>query len=247
MKNTLALSTTRTAIGVAATAVTLVCWTASAQDSGAAENHKASGSLPAVYTDVSTAEAETMQDAARQAGFELAVDPGLQMAPQRQKAVNLLETLTAEELRKQGISIDPGTVAVYIVGGNDQSLYWFIEIPLPPQLKDLDGGTIRLIMQHETAPDDAIRIVDEHMATEADDDSWGLRGRGIGRYGLTYPGGIGDDAWILGDSVPHILVNYSEWVRIVDYRWLQDDTVLPLDVIRIYVHPFVTARVIIKD
>lgn len=42
--------------------------------------------------------------------------------------------------------------------------YYYIELNLPRYMTDADGGTIRLIMQHETDGYDQVRIVDEQLA-----------------------------------------------------------------------------------
>lgn len=194
--------------------------------------------LQPVYTKISLTGKEAAA-AVQQTGF--------QMVAKEQKAVNLLESLKKEEKEKYGIMTDPATKVIYVVGGVDLSTYWYIEIPFPSYLKDADGGTIRLIMQHETAADDQLRIIDEHIGAEFDNDTYGRRGRGFGRYGWTRQSGGGDYAWILGDNVAHNLANPWDWAWIVDYRWGQGNSVLPFDVIRIYSHPHVTTRVIIKD
>ena len=170
---------------------------------------------------------------------------GFVMLAKKQEVVNLLKEI--EEKEGATHQTDPATRAMYVVGGVDLGTYWFIEIDLPWALRDADGGTIRLIMQHETDGSDQVRIIDEHIGTEYHNDDYGRRGRSWGRYGWTRQSGGGDKAWILGDNVAHNLADPWGWAWITDYRWLQGNGVLPIDRIRIYSHPHVTTRVIIKD
>ncbi|HWO17727.1 MAG TPA: hypothetical protein VNO30_03090 [Kofleriaceae bacterium] len=136
---------------------------------------------------------------------------------------------------------------LYVVGGGDWVTYHYIELPLPSYMTDFDGGTIRLIMQHELDSYDQVRIIDEHIGTEYADNSYGARGRFPGRYGWTRQSGGGDLAWILGDGTPHNLANPWDWAWVLDYRWLQGNSVLGGDYIRIYSHPHVTTRVVFVD
>lgn len=194
--------------------------------------------LPPVYTQIYLTGKEA-EAATQQTGFQLVT--------KEQKAVNLFDTLKKESKEGGFGMTDPATRAIYVVGAVDLSTYWYIEIPFPSYLKDPDGGTIRLIMQHEIVANDELRIIDEHIATEFDNDTYGRRGRGFGRYGWTRQSGGGDYSWILGDQTAHNLADPWGWAWIVDYRWGQGNSVLPFDVIRIYSHPHVTTRVIIKD
>jgi hypothetical protein len=177
-------------------------------------------------------------------------------ATKEQRAAGTLEQVFAQTVQEQEAKdllandahhTDPATRAIYVVGGVDLYTYYYIEIPFPTALKDADGGTIRLIMQHETHGADQVRVIDEHIGTEFDDPRYGRQGRMHGRYGWTRQSGGGEHAWILGDSKAHNLANPWNWAWITDYRWLQGNGVLPLDQIRIYSHPHVTTRVIIKD
>jgi hypothetical protein len=136
---------------------------------------------------------------------------------------------------------------LYTVGGGDWVTYYYMELPLPSYMTDFDGGTIRLIMQHEVDSYDQVRIIDEHIGTEYDDNSYGARGRFPGRYGWTRQSGGGDLSWVLGDGTPHNLANPWDWAWIVDYRWLQGNSVIGGDYIRIYSHPHVTTRVVFID
>lgn len=145
------------------------------------------------------------------------------------------------------VKTNPRIKAAYVVGGEDINTYYYIEIPLPETLKDIDGGTIRLIMQHELDPDDQVRVIDEHIATEYKDDRFGKRGRNKALYGWTRQSGGGDYAWMLGDIAAHTIFNPWGWAWGVDYKWGQDNGVLGGETIRIYSHPHVTTRVIILD
>jgi hypothetical protein len=144
-------------------------------------------------------------------------------------------------------TLNPANRATYVVGGTDLVYYYYLDVPLPSYMTDQDGGTIRLIMQHETDTYDQVRVIDEHIGTEYDNDAYGARGRFPGRYGWTRQSGGGEWSWILGDGTPHNLATPWDWAFITDYRWLQDNSVLPGDYIRIYTHPHVTARVIFMD
>ena len=188
--------------------------------------------LPEVYAKIPATKGQRAAGAAEEV---------FALVAKEQDAVNLLDEM--EESHRT----DPATRAIYVVGGVDIYTYYYIEIPLPAALRDADGGTIRLIMQHETDGADQLRVIDEHIATEFTDDRYGRRGRRFGRYGWTRQSGGGDLRWILGDSTAHIIANPWNWAWILDYRWLQGNSVLPLDTIRIYSHPHVTTRVIIKD
>lgn len=144
-------------------------------------------------------------------------------------------------------SLNPANRVTHVIGGEDLIYYWYTEITLPSYVTDADGGTIRLIMQHETDAWDQVRIIDEHIGTEHDTDWYGRRGRFPGRYGWTRQSGGGEWSWILGDAWAHNLATPWDWAFITDYRWLQDGGVLPGDTIRIYTHPHVTARVVFMD
>lgn len=158
--------------------------------------------------------------------------------------VQLAET---REAVLDDISHRDGLCAAYLVGGEDLQTWYFIEIDLPACLKDGDGGTIRLIMQHEVDVYDQVRIIDEHIATESETDRYGERGRFAGRYGWTRQSAGGEYAWILGDQNPHYVARPWDWVLITDFAWGQGNGVLGDDKIRIYSHPHVTTRVIITD
>ena len=197
-------------------------------------------SLSPIYTRISEAKVTAEGEVTEPARYELVVE--------EQTSVDLLEELKkeAQEKEESGMT-DPSTRVIYRVGGINLNTYYYIEIPFPSCLKDADGGTIRLIMQHEIDVNDQVRIIDEHIGTEYDTDYYGRRGRNSGRYGWTRQSGGGEFSWILGDNRAEVLADPWHWAWIVDYRWGQGNTVLPKDVIRIYSHPHVTTRVIIKD
>jgi hypothetical protein len=118
---------------------------------------------------------------------------------------------------------------------------------MPSYMTDADGGTIRLVMQHEVDSYDQVRVIDEHIGTEYVDNTYGARGRYPGRYGWTRQSGGGEWSWVLGDGAAHNLATPWDWAWIVDYRFLQNNTVLGGDYIRIYSHPHVTTRVVFMD
>jgi hypothetical protein len=162
------------------------------------------------------------------------------MIAKKQDATNLVEKYKLKEK-------DPAIQAFYVVGKEDLIYYYYIEIDLPACLKDADGGTIRLIMQHETNPNDQMRIIDEHIATEYDNNEFGARGRGEGLYGSTRQSSGGEYYWILDAKAAYTIAKPWEWSWIVNYKMLDDGSVFTGDKIRIYSHPHVTTRVIIKD
>jgi len=144
-------------------------------------------------------------------------------------------------------NLNASSRALYVVGGSDWVTYYYIEIPLPSYMTDFDGGTIRLVMQHELDSYDQVRVIDEHIGTEYVNDAYGARGHFPGRYGWTRQSGGGEFSWILGDGSPHNLANPWDWAWVLDYRWLQGNSVLGGDTIRIYSHPHVTTRVSLID
>jgi hypothetical protein len=144
-------------------------------------------------------------------------------------------------------NLNPANRATYVVGGTDLVYYYYLEVPLPSYMTDADGGTIRFIMQHEIDGYDQVRIIDEHIGTEYNDNTYGARGRFPGRSGWTRQSGGGEWSWILGDGTAHNLATPWDWAFITDYRWGQGNSVLPGDYIRIYTHPHVTARVVFMD
>lgn len=152
-----------------------------------------------------------------------------------------------EPLAGPGTQLNASTRAIYTVGGGDWVTYWYIEIPMPSYMTDTDGGTIRLVMQHEVDSYDQLRVIDEHIGTEYVDNTYGARGRFPGRYGWTRQSGGGEWSWILGDGAGHNLATPWDWAWIVDYRFLQNNTVLGGDYIRVYSHPHVTTRVVFMD
>ena len=145
------------------------------------------------------------------------------------------------------VNLSASARAFYVVGGSDWSTYYYLDLTLPSYMTDFDGGTIRLVMQHELDVYDQVRVIDEHIGTEYDNDAYGARGHFAGRYGWTRQSGGGDLAWVLGDGTPHNLATPWDWAWILDYRWLQGNSVLGGDTIRIYSHPHVTTRVTFLD
>lgn len=136
---------------------------------------------------------------------------------------------------------------IYVIGGTDTYWNYFIEIPFPDCLKDINGGTIRFIMQHETDRNDQVRILDMIIGTEYDNDNFGNRGRSRGRYGWTRELNGDNHSWILGDNNAQNIAQAWDWAWMVDYRWGQGNSELPGEFIRIYSNPYVTTRLIIKD
>jgi hypothetical protein len=137
--------------------------------------------------------------------------------------------------------------SMLVIGGIDLVTYFCADLTLPSALTDSDGGTIRLILQHEVDGGDQVRVIDEHIGTEFSSDAFGDRGRFPGRSGWTRQLGGGEWNWILGDGTAHTLAAAWDWAWITDYRFLGDNTVLGGDTIRICSHPHVTTRVIFLD
>jgi hypothetical protein len=212
--------------------LTLLCSGVLAQDTVRVVELKELDELPPIYIEVAKAKFSQTGEILEPARYEQVI--------KEQKAVNLMEG------KKPGMT-NPADMAIYVVGGIDLYTYYYVEISFPDYFKDVDGGTIRLIMQHETDVMDQARIIDEYIGTEVDDDSWGRRGRHKSRYGWTRQSGGGNYSWRLGDMTAHYLARPWDWAWITDFRWGQGKGVLPKDVIRIYSHPHVTTRVILKD
>ena len=222
--------------------LTMFCSVILAQEKVTSVELKKLDELPPIYVKISEAEITALGEIKKPAQYEMVI--------KEQPAINLLEESIKKESKekKEGSgNTDPATRAWYVVGGIDLTTYYYIEIDLPSCLTDVDGGTIRLIMQHETDGTDQVRMIDEHIGTEYNSDLYGRRGRYKGRYGWTRQSGGGDFSWILGDGAAHTLANPWGWAWIVDYRWGAGGSVLPGDRIRIYSHPHVPTRVIIKD
>lgn len=142
---------------------------------------------------------------------------------------------------------NPRMIAGYVVGHENLTHWVCVDLPMPRQLMDFEGGTIRLIMQHETDGHDQIRVIDEHIAVEHVNDAYGSRGRHNGLYGWTRQSGGGDHGWILGDSGAHTLFNPWGWSHMVDYRWGQGNALLGGNNVRFCSHPHVTTRLIFLD
>lgn len=167
--------------------------------------------------------------------------------PVLQSGMKVMQVTEAVTLTEEETTSNPSLRAAYLVGGEDTNTYYYIEIPLPEVLKDVDGGRIRLIMQHELDLNDQIRVIDEHLATEYKDDRFGKRGRNKSLYGWTRQSGGGEHPWMLGDAVGHVIFNPWGWAWAVDYKWGEGNAVLGGETIRIYSHPHVTTRVLIFD
>ena len=149
----------------------------------------------------------------------------------------------------ESTNTNPRVRDIRVIGAsqpNDISTYFYIEMDLPTYIRDADGGTIRLIMQHERDRNDQVRVVDEHIATEFSDDTYGRRGRSPGIYGWTRQSGGGEKSWILGDNKQHTLADPWGWAWILDYP-RNSFRVLGGNRIRVYSHPHVTTRVILMD
>jgi hypothetical protein len=154
---------------------------------------------------------------------------------------NLLET-------QPDLVKNPNADAVYVIGCPDQKTWCYLEIELPESLKDVDGGTIRLIMQHELSNVDEVRVIDIAVATENDDPAYGSGHHQEGRYvWMAISGTWTTSAASLGDNARENLAGPLGWVWIVDYKWLEGDDLLGGDRIRIYSHPDVTTRMIVFD
>jgi hypothetical protein len=137
--------------------------------------------------------------------------------------------------------------AAYLVGCTDVNTYCYSEIDLPSYLMDVDGGRIRLIMQHELDTNDQVRTVDASVGCEWTDNTYGARGRlDPGRYCWLRQDSA-DYAFILGDATAHNVFIPWQWAWIVDYRWGQGNSVLGGNKIRMIAHPHVTARVLFFD
>lgn len=160
------------------------------------------------------------------------------------------QTLTVQTLTPKDAAFPttkPGVVAAYVVGNEDIYTYACLTIDMPPQLLDRDGGTVRMIMQHELDGLDELHMIDEHIAVEWTDDKYGKRGRYQGRYGWTRQSGGGDYPWIMGDPTPHNIAAPWGWAWIDDFERFGSNAVLPEGKIRLCSHPHVTTRFIFMD
>jgi hypothetical protein len=156
-------------------------------------------------------------------------------------------TLNVGEEELKALTAAPGYVASYIVGCEDIHTYCWLDIEMPKQLLDFDGGEIRAIMQHETDPTDQLRTIDIHVGCEWTDDRYGKRGRYVGRYCWARQVGGGEYSFVLGDPTPHTAFAPWGWFWIADHALFQNNAVLGGNKIRLASHPHVTTRVIFYD
>jgi hypothetical protein len=174
---------------------------------------------------------------------------------ERGEAILAVETITREQSQtaftasgvSSAVTTKPGLVLALKVGHEDIHTYVCTQLDMPPALLDADGGTIRIIMQHELDPNDQVRVIHEHIGVEYTDDSYGKRGRYVGRYGWTRQGGGGDHSWVLGDQVAHNLFAPWGWIWADDFARFGNNQILGGNKIQICVHPHVTARVFFYD
>lgn len=119
---------------------------------------------------------------------------------------------------------------------------WTYQIfALPECLKDFDGGTIRLIMQHQKSSIDEVRIIDLHIGTE-------YPKSGSLLSGWTRQSGGGNYKWVLGDQDKHVLADPWGWVWVADhYWWGVRGRILDGENILILSEHDIETRVIFKD
>lgn len=145
------------------------------------------------------------------------------------------------------IKVDPNLKLGRVIGGVDLDTWYYTEFDMPDAILDQDGGEIRVIMQHETDPNDQVRTIDLNVGCEWSDNTFGARGRQNGLYCWGRQVGGGETAFILGDPTNETLWSPWGWVYFMDYKWLDGNASLGNKKIRIYSHPHVTTRVLFYD
>jgi len=101
------------------------------------------------------------------------------------------------------------------VYNNDTKTYACVDVNLKDLCGDEDGCDIRLLMQHETDPNDQVRIIDEHIFMEQPSMS---NNRNPGIYGWTRQSGGGDAGWITGTATQYTIFAPWSWVYMLNYR-----------------------------
>ena len=158
-------------------------------------------------------------------------------------------TTAQSERVVDGKDIIIGQGDFFVVGNEaNQNIWYYDEFDIPEDLKDRDGGTIRLIMQHEWLANDDVRVVDIAVGCEHNGDEYyahvskqpGLRCWFQPNIGAPLSGS-------LGDTVGENYASPWEWAYITDYKLHDDWSILGGERLRLYAHPDVTVRVRIID
>ena len=149
---------------------------------------------------------------------------------------------------QERVKVNDDLIWAAVIGRKDQEYWSFIELEMPEELLDFDGGSMRVIMQHELNPHDTVVVRDTTIGCEWPDETMGRKRNYPGIFCWTQPTGQPDRSFILGDTAHHdVWTPHHDWVRMTDYRWRADNKVLGGTKIRITVHPHVTARVLMFD
>jgi hypothetical protein len=176
------------------------------------------------------------------------LEPELGIVVGAEKSGDLKVKMESKPLGDDVRALNPRLVGGFIIGGEDLVTYYCVETPMPAALSDLDGGTIRFILQHEVDKLDQLRVLEANIAMEHTDDRYGERGRYPGRYGWTsYAGPQSAASWILGDKAAHAVASPWSWAWVDDFKRFRGNAVLGGDNIQICSHPAVTTRVLFLD
>ncbi|MEZ5792343.1 MAG: hypothetical protein R3D34_16685 [Nitratireductor sp.] len=166
--------------------------------------------------------------------------------PEPSARAGVSDYAVGEEI-KDIITIHPDIERFDVIGCKDINTWCYSEFEMPAGILDVEGGRVRLIMQHELNGADEVRMVDLHIACEWTNGSYGANGRLNGRFCWVRQVGGGEYSFILGDNVGHNLFTPWNWVIATDYKYLDGGGILGGNKIRIYAHPHVTARVFFFD
>ena len=103
---------------------------------------------------------------------------------------------------------------IFEVYNPDTTTYACVTQNLEEYCGDIDGCSIRLMLQHETQPNDQFLMIDEYIAMEQADLS---NENGAGLYGHTrQPGGF-TSSWITGTDARYTLYHPWDWTWMFNY------------------------------
>jgi hypothetical protein len=103
---------------------------------------------------------------------------------------------------------------------NPDTSTWECETRSIPECSDWDGCTLRVVMEHETDSQDAVRIIDEHIFMEQEyglEDPDPLWPNAAGLYGRTRQSGGGDFSWITGATGRYTIFKPWDWMYAYNY------------------------------
>jgi len=169
------------------------------------------------------------------------VSPGDRLPPVEGETIEIVpaDTVSASSIA----SVSSTYLNGFLVGNQfNQTSRQCTMFTLPTDIDDWDGGRIRLIMQHETAPNDEIRVIDYVIAMEAPG-VWGSNDNNGGHTGWARTGSNGDHRFILGDGVRNIIADPWGWATVTDYNPV-NNVIATGDDLWFCSHPYVTTRFI---